>query len=751
MPILRRFQSRVKFFKASEYMQPKAEVQNLKHMRTSHLVEPNLVGKHTLHACKRLVERILTHKEEKAYKVGIVGTGGVGKTTLAQKIYNAENLKGAFSNQAWICVSRDYSDITLLKELLRNFGVHHEQGETLGELSSKLAAVVWGKSFFRVLDDVWEPEVWTNVLRTPLHAAAAGVILVTTRHDAVAHATGVEDPHQVDSMSAEVGWELLWKSMNISDERDVEDLRNIGLDIIRKCGGLPLAIKVTARVLATKDKTDNAWRKFINRSAWSVGNLPTELRGALYLSYDDLPHHLKQCFLYCALYPEDSTMSRDDLVMLWVAEGFIEEQHGQLLEETAEEYYYELIHRNLLQPDGIYFDHMRCKMHDLLRQLACYLSREECFIGDPESLGPTNMSKMRRLTVVTKKGILVLPSMANGEARARTFQTDQQPRRVEDTFFMRFPYLRILELSDSLLQSIPDYIGKLIHLRLLDLDGTCISCLPESISSLINLQILNLQRCQDLHGLPLAITRLSNLRRLGLAGTPINQVPEGIGRLKYLNDLGGFPVGGVSDDAKTQDGWKLEELEHLSHLRRLDLIKLERAALHTTGSVLADKRYLHVLNLSCTDRTDVPYSEEDVSNTEKILEQLVPPQNLEDLLINGFFGRRYPTWLGTTHLSSLKHLKLVDCKICVYLPPIGQLANLKYLKIDGATKITKIGPEFVGCRGARANPRSMVSVAFPKLEVLVIRDLHNWEDWSFIEDAAGAAATEGGGDIDAEM
>ncbi|VAH72422.1 unnamed protein product [Triticum turgidum subsp. durum] len=291
--------------------------------------------------------------------------------------------------------------------------------------------------------------------------------------------------------------------------------------------------------------------------------------------------------------------------------------------------------------------------------------------------------------------------MANEEARVRTFQTDQQPRRVEDTFFMRFPYLRILELSDSLVQSIPDYIGKLIYPRLLDLDGTCVSCLPESISSLINLQILNLQRCQDLHSLPLAITRLSNLRRLGLAGTPINQVPEGVGRLKHLNDLGGFPVGGVSDDAKTQNGWKLEELEHLSHLRRLDLIKLERAALHTTGSVLADKRY--------------------------------------------------PTWLGTTHLSSLKHLKLVDCKTCVYLPPIGQLANLRYLKIDGTTKVTKIGPEFVGCRGARANPRSMVSVAFPKLEVLVIRDLPNWEDWSFIEDAAGAAATEGGGDIYAEM
>src|SRR3954468_8037706 len=97
-------------------------------------------------------------------------------------------------------------------------------------------------------------------------------------------------------------------------------------------------------------------------------------------------------FLYCAMYPEDSTIYLWDIIRLWVAEGFVEEQPGQLLEETAEEYYYELIHRNLLQPDDVYFDHSRCKMHDLLRQLACYLTKEECFIGDPEALGGQSMS-----------------------------------------------------------------------------------------------------------------------------------------------------------------------------------------------------------------------------------------------------------------------------------------------------------------------------------------------------------------------
>ncbi|KAM3197671.1 hypothetical protein ACQJBY_073000 [Aegilops geniculata] len=639
--------------------QPTRNGPTSKLIRSSNLIEPNLVGKEIMHSNRKLVDLVLAHKEYKSYKLGIVGTGGVGKTTLAQKIYNDLEKKGSFKMHAWISVSQDYSEVTLLKEVLRNISVHSEQGESITELQRKLAQTIKGESFFLVLDDVWHSNVWADLPRPAFQETSVGVILVTTRDDQITKRIGVHHTHQFDLMSVEVGWELLWKSMNIEEEKEVQNLRKTGIEIVQKCGRLPLAIKVTASALSSRELTENEWKRYLGRFIGSQSILLDEIEEALYLSYDELPHRLKQCFLYCALYVEDSVIVRDEVTWLWIAKGFIEEQQGQLIEDIAEVYYYELIHRNLLQPDILNFEQAECRMHDLLRQLACNISREECFIGDVETLRGGNMSKLRRITAVTRKDMLVLPRVDKVDVKVRTFLTVEGPWRIENTLFKTFLLLRVLVLNYSLVQSIPDYIGKLIHLRLLNLDYTGISCLPESIGSLKNLQVLSLRWCNDLHSLPLVMTLLCSLRCLNLLGTKINQVTKGIGKLKFLTYLEDYPVDDGSDNVVVQDGWKLEELSPLSHMRYLGLVKLERAAHCSTNAILTDKNHLKELTLEWTGRGEVTYSEEDVSNTEKVFEQLIPPHNLEDLSIISFFGQCCPTWFGTTCLSSLIHLNLL--------------------------------------------------------------------------------------------
>jgi Leucine-rich repeat (LRR) protein len=426
-------------------------------------------------------------------------------------------------------------------------------------------------------------------------------------------------------------------------------------------------------------------------------------------------------------------MHRDHLIRFWIAEGFIEKQKNQLLEDTAEEYYYELISRNLLIPDPLHADHRFCKMHDLLRELAHHLSKEEYFHGDPQSLQGKSITKLRRVSVITDSDKIVLPNLDKQQLRVRTLiDFSGKSNAIEDSLFKKLSYVRVLDLSQADILEIPHYIGRLIHLRLLDLNNTKIKCLPESIGLLKNLQTLDLSCCHVLHNLPRGLTKLCNLRQLTIEDTPINQVPKGIRGLNFLTCLEGFPICDVYNNSTTMhDGWDIEELGPLQQLRTLGVIKLERVVSCSEDSLLTDKIYLKELNLHCTERTHDPYSKDDIINIEQTFEKLIPPHNLEYLWIYQFFGRRYPTWLGTTtHLPSLKYLKLLNCKSCVHLPAIGQLPNLKFLRIEGATTVTNIGPEFIGC--GVGNHRSPEGVAFPKLETLVIIDMPNWEEWTFL-------------------
>ncbi|XP_064984251.1 putative disease resistance protein RGA4 [Musa acuminata AAA Group] len=714
-------------------------------------VEEDIVGEQIEEAADDLINRMLENTEQKCRVFGIVGMGGIGKTTLASKIYNDERIKANIPIRKWLYISNDYSEIKLLRELIRCAGDETKaesfEGESRAELEPKLASLLT-ENLFLVLDDVWSPKVWTDFLRKPLSKGEGSrTILVTTRIKTVLSGVKASYMHHAEKMDDNSGWMLLGKTVfEAGEEDDMRRLEEVGRKIVRKCDGLPLAIKAIAGVLISKDRSTAEWEQVLQNDAWSTNRqIDEEVPRALHLSYEDLPSHLKQCFLYCSFFMWQ-VFHYNDIIRFWVAEGLIVEAGGRLMEDVAEEYYWELVSRNLVQVVPSSINKSLFCMHDHLRALATYLMKEEGLsITVGQRLDIKANAKIRRLSISNMGIKLILPDHIIEEKCLRTLMVRDSlsTTMIDDKVFEGLPNLRVLDLCNTSIERIPNCIGDLLHLRYLDLDRTKIHEIPESIVRLINLQTLNISGCKHLHRLPMAITRLHNLRSLVIKDTPLTHVSKEIKKLININRLEGFVIGHDNPTNEVDEaGCGLEELQPLSKLRYLSIYRLEKAV--TAALALAEKRSLRELILSwmppedgkdgdATDsgddrRATTSRKEEQIQmRAEKICNELSPPSSLRTLFIKQFPGRQFPNWMMSSSLGeslpNLQYLHLTVFPSCTELPPLGMLPLLKSLKIIGAEAVVTIGPEFLG----HSFPGTC---AFPKLEYLSIKGVPNWEEWS---------------------
>ncbi|XP_042468793.1 putative disease resistance RPP13-like protein 1 [Zingiber officinale] len=686
-------------------------------------VATDVVGTQIVDAAQNLISKIEQSKK-KCSVLGISGMGGIGKTTLTQKIFNDEMVKKQFPKRVWLHVSKDCSYINILKELLREVGGNDNGLQSRAEIERRIVPLL-SESLLLVLDDIWTATVWMDWLRNLiLNSSCRTAILFTTRNENVVKEMRPDFVHHVKKMKDDSGWELIRKII-FGDEEDIiiSELEEVGMEIVRKCYGLPLAIKVIAGVLFHKKRTKREWKKVVESDLWSMKEKVDELSNALYLSYEDLPSHLKQCFLSCAFYRGVSL--RSDIIRLWVDEGFVIEQSDNLMENIAEDYYTELIARNLLQIDFRFLYGVKFVMHDVLRSLGEKLIEEEgILINDAQCTSKNSLTKVRRLSISNQADVLLLPKAIIEQKCLRALHVTNCPQieRIENHAFESLKYLRVFHLNDTSIDSFPDSLMKLFHLKYLDLDRTKITKLPESIECLANLQTLSLSGCESLHELPKGITRLSNLRCLRIEGTQITHVPKGVGKLKNLTHLAGFVVGHCDSMSRMDGGCDLDELQYLCSLINLFIYKLERAT--TIGNrnfVLANKLFLRRLILAWTVNNE--NNEEQITEAERICNQLSPPPTLEVLCFSNFIGRQFPEWMvSTSILDSLVDLTYLNLNIfpsCTMLPPLGQLPNLQILNIEQGEAIKSIGPEFLGCR----------TPAFPKLEYLAFNNMCNWEEW----------------------
>ncbi|KAM0047007.1 putative P-loop containing nucleoside triphosphate hydrolase, leucine-rich repeat domain superfamily [Helianthus debilis subsp. tardiflorus] len=340
--------------------------------------------------------------------VPIVGMGGVGKTTLARILYNDTQVKDHFQLKAWVCVSDDFDVFKISKTIFQDVSKENKEFENLNQLQVALTEQLKDKRFLLVLDDVWTENYdhWEKLVR-PLNSGAPGSrVIMTTRKKGLLERLGFGHLDLLESLSSEDALSLFaLHALGVDTFDPYPNLREKGEAIVKKCGTLPLALKAIGRLLRTKT-TPEKWDDVLSSQIWNskyVGDLPQDWKlifPALMLSYHDLSANLKRLFAYCSLFPKDFLFNKEELVLLWIGEGFLNQSNAtKSQEDFGKEDFETLLSRSFFQhaPN----DESLYVMHDLMNDLATFIAKD-CFLKFENHTNPGKeaLTKYRHMSFV---------------------------------------------------------------------------------------------------------------------------------------------------------------------------------------------------------------------------------------------------------------------------------------------------------------------------------------------------------------
>ncbi|TVU24424.1 hypothetical protein EJB05_26858, partial [Eragrostis curvula] len=494
------------------------------------------------------------HAQHQTRFLAIVGFGGLGKTTLAMALYR--KFGHEFDCRATVLASQKFHLRRVLRSLVTKF--HGQQSgaskndldgiEEWGEemLKKKLADQLKEKRYLILIDDIWSVSAWDNLRDSLPENKKGGTVVLTTRFKSVSEAcrrhNGDVYEHKplTEGSSNKLFHETISSaSYDLCVTRPVNKLVNI----MKICGGLPLAVVVVAGLMASKLKSEpnsdlDALLEKLNQELSAVlgNNLTTEgVTQILNYCYKNLPPDLKTCLLYMSMFPKGSLISRKRLIRRWITEGLITEKHGRTVEEIAEDCFNELISRNLIRVvnNSSNGKVKSCLVHDMVLEYIVAKSSDENFItvvgGHWQTPFPSY--KVRRLSI---------------------HRSDQQEKEIVER--MKLSHVRSLTALESF------------------------RALHSTMHKLQILQVLDLEGCKDLSLNQLKkICNLHQLKHLSLRQTGIEEIPSNIGRLEYLE------VFDVRDTNVRKLPASVERLQRMTHL--LAGNKSKRRALKLTQGI----------------------------------------------------------------------------------------------------------------------------------------------------------------------
>jgi disease resistance protein RPM1 len=666
-----------------------------------------------------LLTRWLYSKELENTVITISGMGGLGKSTLVSNVYEREKI--SFPVHAWIVVSQTFTVDALLRKLLWKIG-YTEQPLSAGidkmdvhdlkkEIQKRLANI----KYLIVLDDVWEQDIYFQI-REAFENLQGSRIVITTRKD---HVAGISSPTrhlELQPLSKHDAFDLFCRRAFFNQKGHMcpKDLEIIATSIVDRCHGLPLAIATIGSLLSSRQRLD-IWTQKYNQLRSELSN-NDHVRSIFNLSYHDLSDDLKTCFLYCSLFPEDHPMSRDSLVRLWVAEGFVLGKEKNTPEMVAEGNLMELIHRNMLEV--VENDELgrvnTCKMHDIMRELAISVAKEERFASANDYGTMIQMDKdVRRLSSFGWKDNTVLkPKLPHLRTVVALGVISSSPGML-NSILSESSYLTVLELQDSEVTEVPASIGHLFNLRYIGLRRTKVKSLPDSIENLSNLHTLDIKQTK-IEKLPRGIVKIRRLRHL-LADRYDDekqtqfryfigmQAPKDLSNMEELQTL--ETVESSNDLA--------EQLKKLMQLRSVWIDNISAVECANLFATLSSMPLLSSLLLSARDE-----------NEALCFKGLKPKsKDLRRLIIRGQWAEgtlNCPIFLG--HGINLKYLALSWCHLGE--DPLGMLApympNLTCLRLNNMHS---------------ASTLVLYADSFPNLKTLVLKHMHDVSELKIIDGA----------------